>query len=471
MKVRSRNFGGNEVWEAQRYQPASEAEVLEILDRHRHVRIRAAGSLHSWSDIALCLDVSLDLRRLDTIRVHERDGVTLARVGAGCTLQALLDRLQATGALTLPTLGVIKRQTIAGAISTGTHGSGMQSLSHFVMGARLAGYDAAGRPAIFDVSTGDELRAVRCGLGCTGILLSLDLATVPRYRVQETLELDASLDRILGRYAEDPLTQFALVPYAWKYLVFRRRPLRAASPSFLEHAKVLFFRLYQLLWVDIGTHLGVKAAIALGAAAVKATLRLTPSLLIRGVRRVDEAERVLTMGHDYFRHEEMELFVPESRLAEALEVLRHATEVFAGEPSAPAPRVTAALQAHGLLEALLLHRGTHTQHYPFSIRRLLPEDTLLSMGSSVDEPLYSISVFTYARRSRREPYYAFCAWLARCMSELYGARLHWGKHFPLGKQDVALAYPGLEKFNHVCRAFDPHGVFRNGYIARVLGPR
>jgi len=54
-------------------------------------------------------------------------------------LQDLLDRLHAMTDRTLPTLGVIKRQTISGAVSTGTHGSGRPSLSHFVTGVRIGG--------------------------------------------------------------------------------------------------------------------------------------------------------------------------------------------------------------------------------------------------------------------------------------------------------------------------------------------
>jgi len=75
-------------------------------------------------------------------------GSRFVRVGAGCTLQ-LLDKLHATTDQTLPTLGAVKKQTIAGAISTGTHGSGRQSLSHFVANVRIAAYDSAGRATIY----------------------------------------------------------------------------------------------------------------------------------------------------------------------------------------------------------------------------------------------------------------------------------------------------------------------------------
>jgi hypothetical protein len=93
------------------------------------------------------------------------------------------------------------------------------------------------------------------------------------------------------------------------------------------------------------------------------------------------------------------------------------------------------------------------------------------MGSSVTEPQFSISVFTYHGPDRRQGYYAFCAWLARAMHLLYGARLHWGKHFPLGVEECASAYPRLEAFRACCRAVDPDGVFGNRYTEEVLGLR
>src|SRR5262245_11214642 len=137
------NFGGNQRWRSLRYSPRSEEEVLAILEKHRHEHIRALGSGHSWSAVGVCSDVTLDLRAFDSVQLLPQDGEPVARVGAGCRLQSVLDRLHAASGRTLPTLGAIKRQTVAGAISTGTHGSGRQSLSHFVLAVRLAAYDPA----------------------------------------------------------------------------------------------------------------------------------------------------------------------------------------------------------------------------------------------------------------------------------------------------------------------------------------
>lgn len=458
------NFGGNLRWLARRERPASEAQVLELLRRHRDGQVRAIGALHSWSGTAPSSGVSLDLSAFDAVEPFERDGGHFVRAGAGCTLQSLLERLHAATERTLPTLGVIKRQTVAGAISTGTHGSGMQSLSHFVAGVRLARYRSDGEPEIVDVREGAALLAARCGLGCTGILLEIELATVPKYLVEERVRLESSLGAILGGIDEFPLTQFALFPFAWSYLVFERRAGHGSLPL-AARAWARLCRWLNTLYVDIGLHASLKASLAFGNRAAKLAMRVTPRLTPR-LRRIDDAEHVLTMRHDLFRHEEMELFVPQARLAEALALLRHATEIFAGE--AGSPEVAGKLDAR-LRESLLKRRDSYTHHYPYSMRRVLPEDALVSMASSVDEPLWSISVFCYLRPEARAPYYAFCAWLAHAFFALYSARLHWGKHFPLGLDETTRAYPRLEELQAVAVAADPRGVFRNAFTHRAVG--
>ena len=139
-----------------------QAEVLDILARHAGETIRVLGSKHSWSNIAADAAVSIDMSRLDGVELIERNGEPVVRVGAGCRLQDLLDWLHERTDRTLPTLGAIKKQTISGAISTGTHGSGRQRLSHYVARIRAAVFDAAsGQPAIRECSEGPELKAAR----------------------------------------------------------------------------------------------------------------------------------------------------------------------------------------------------------------------------------------------------------------------------------------------------------------------
>ncbi len=463
------NFGGNQRWNTRRYQPSSEAEVLDILARHSGQTIRVLGSKHSWSNIAADAAVSIDMSRLDGVELIERNGEPVVRVGAGCRLQDLLDWLHERTDRTLPTLGAIKKQTISGAISTGTHGSGRQSLSHYVARIRAAVFDAAsGQPAIREFSEGPELKAARCGLGCMGVILAAELPTVRKFKIAETVRIRQNLDEILGLYADQPLTQFFWAPYSWVWLTFERRPLSEPRLSSWDRVKARVFRVINLVAVDVVFHCFVIASRKAGLAGVRSFFTIVPHLMLKNRERIDDAERVLTMKHDLFRHEEMELFVREADLGRAMEVVRAAIEICAGTATPVPPDVEKRLREVGAYDALLALRGSYVHHYLVFCRRVMPEDTLVSMAASADQPYYSVSIFTYDRPKRRQSYYEFCGWLARTLLRLVDARLHWGKHFPLEHQDIARLYPRLAEFRALCRTVDPAGVLRNGYTARVL---
>jgi len=456
------NFGGNRTWRVTYYRPRDEKDVLEILTRHRGERIRAFGALHSWSDIAMVSGVALDLSALDAVQPLAES----VRVGAGCRLEKLLAELHAATGRTLPTVGAIQRQTLAGILSTATHGSGMPSLSHFAAKVRLARYDAAGTPQIVECVAGDELRAARCALGCMGVILSVDLATVPKYFVRETIRRLDRVDDALRLYGEHPLTQFALVPHAWSVIAWARQP--AAEQPGGSRLTALLFRFVNAWIIDRLFHWILLACIALGAGAVRALLKMMPCLLLANMPRVDEAEHVLTLRHELFQHEEMEMFVRESRMPQAAEVLEVALKVFAGDAASFSPQIEQRLREAGLYDELIAGKGTYLHHYPIVFRRILPEDALLSMAGLADEAWFSASLFSYRPPHDRESFYAACSWFARAMHALLGARLHWGKHFPDDAPQRAAGYPGFERFRQVIETADPDRAFRNEFTDRML---
>lgn len=457
------NFGGNLRWQARCYRPRDEPAVLGILARHRGEKIRAFGSLHSWSDIAMVSGVAIDMSLLNSVEPIS-GGV---RVAAGCTLAKLLvDLHHATGS-TLPTLGAIKRQTISGMISTATHGSGTPSVSHFVTRVRLAAYGSDGTPKVLDCAGGDELLAARCALGCLGVILSVDLVTVPKYRVRETIRRLDRVSAALPLYEAHPLTQFALVPHAWTVVAWERQrvPPQAGADSWL---KALAFRFINAWIVDRVFHWVLIGCVASGQAAIRALLKMLPRMLLADVPRIDDSEHVLTLRHELFQHEEMELFVPESKVVQAAEALENALKVFAGDAASFSPEHEVKLRNEGLYDELIRRRGTHVHHYPIAFRRVLPEDALLSMAGLATEPWFSISLFTYYAPRKRQAFYAVCSWCARAMYVLFEAKLHWGKHFPPDAPQGARMYPGVERFLEIVRAADPGGSFRNDFTDRVL---
>lgn len=463
------NFGGNQRWYARVLRPTSEAELLDILARHAGSTVKALGSGHSWSSIGADSDIALDMSAFAGVEAITED-VSIVRVGADCRLQDLLDRLHAMSDRTLPTLGAIKKQTISGAIATGTHGSGRPSLSHFVVRLRAAVFDPdTGAPVIREFAAGPELLAARCGLGCLGIVVSVDLPTVPKYLVADTTRRCSSLAEAQALFAENPLTNFLWLPYTWTVVAFERRVVADRTQSPGQRLKARFFRLFSFIMLDIVFHLLVIAVRRFGRAGIGLLFRIVPHTMPTNRTRIDESTEVLTFNHHFFRHEEMELFVAERHLGRATEFLRAAVEAFsqAGSPALAALR--AQVSEAGLPDDVAGFAGSYVHHYPLFFRRVPPEETMVSMAASMDEPVYSISIFTYDAPGRRASYYAFCSLVARVLLRRVGARLHWGKHFPLEHADIAPLYPQLEEFRALCRHYDRAGTFRNGYTFRVLG--
>jgi hypothetical protein len=182
----------------------------------------------------------------------------------------------------------------------------------------------------------------------------------------------------------------------------------------------------------------------------------------------DTSDRVLTLRHDLYRHVEMEVFVPADALTGAVAIVRHLTDAFAGVRDLPA-EVEALIARHapGALADLGRNRGRYTHHYVIPCRRVLPDDTLISMTADGREA-YALGFFSY--RGLEPGFATYCRAVALALVSLHGARLHWGKHFPVTHDEaVRDAYPGLPLFRAVCRRYDPTGVFANDHVRATLG--
>jgi hypothetical protein len=472
------NFGGNISFVAGHwYAPRNEAEVLELLNRHAVGKVRVLGSLHSWSDVVVSADALVDLRHFNRVEItNGRNGEVWAKVGAGCNLQRLLDILHQEIKATLPTMGGIKKQTISGAISTGTHGSGKPSLSHYMEELRVAAYDPdTGQARIYDWKGGPELRAARCALGCMGTILSVKFRCVPKYYVAEAIVPRNTLAEILDEEDEFPLQQFILIPYCWKYFVYQRW-IADSRPTGWNTWRAYQKRAYSFLGVDVLLHLLLKTIIMVSSSeqgSSKTIQWFYRTFLPRFIERkrpvLDFSENAITLHHDIFQHLEMEIFVSSRNIHRAVNIIHYITSVFAGLAEDLPEDVAGELERIGKLETLNRYKGTHTHHYPIYFRRILPDDTLISMTSGSSEVYYSISFFTYLKPESREHFYEFAAFVARCLTQLCNARLHWGKYYPLTNEDIEGLFPSLAEFRQICEKVDPRGVFRNEYAERVLG--
>lgn len=462
------NFGGNLSFVPQIVTaPKTETEILQLLKQYVGRKIRTIGRLHSWSEAPCGDDVLLDLRHMNGVQTELRDGRVWATIGAGCQIKRVIAELERQANVTLPSLGLITEQSIAGAISTGTHGSGKHSLSHYMAQVRIACYDkTTGEPVIRTISDGPELRAARCSLGCLGVIVSVGLWARPQYMVEEHFRRHATLAEVLAAEEAYPLQQFYVVPWTWNFYGQHRREV-SAPRSWLAP----LYRLYFWLTFDIGLHLMILTLVQwlrTRRGVLCFYQYLMPWTVVRGWKVVDKSFEMLIMEHELFRHIEIEIFVKRSQLTATIpfviEMLRH----FAGEPHGLSSATQERLQSLGMLDALEPCSGIYLHHYPICVRRVQPDDTLISMASGDDEDYYAISIISFARPTERHGFIRFAEHLARTTSALFQARPHWGKYCPIEQEVVSNLYPHLAEFRDVCSSMDASGRFRNQWVSHLL---
>ncbi|MFO1040953.1 MAG: FAD-binding protein [Planctomycetaceae bacterium] len=455
------NFGSNVHFQPAGYfEPHDEADVISILNQCRDQQIRVIGSLHAWSDLVVTEGIVLNVTRLQQIDLQP-DGES-AWVGAGCQIKRVIAELKRKGR-TLPSLGLITEQTIAGATSTGTHGSGRHCLSNYIQAVRVARFDpATGQAMIEQIEAGDELRAAKCGLGCLGVIVSLKVQCRQRYSIEEHIREYPSLESVLDAQEQFPLQQFYLAPWRWTYLAQHRRevPLKRSLLAGL-------YRIYWFLMIDLGLHLLILFALRIVRSSSFVRFlyrRVIPRTVIYNWKVTDESSAMLIMEHELFRHIEIELFVTRSRLEPALNYVRDVLTV-AANPSANSATTSATIPDQEGLEAL---RGIYCHHYPICVRRVVSDDMLISMASGGNQDWYAISIISYARPTERAGFQAVAAFLAKSMSRRFGARPHWGKYCPLPAEDLVGLYPEFGRFRQICEDRDPQGRFRNRWMTELF---
>jgi len=184
MAKRWKNWAGNVAFEPRsRVEPAGESEVVDAV-RHaaaEGLTVRAAGAGHSSSPLVETDGMLIDLQRLSDLESVSQDR-SRATLGAGSRLNDVNEMLFREE-LMLENLGDAAYQALAGALATGTHGSGrgLTNLSGMVEGGRLV--SGTGEVVEFTGEDEDLLRAARVSLGCLGVFTALTVRVVAPYRL------------------------------------------------------------------------------------------------------------------------------------------------------------------------------------------------------------------------------------------------------------------------------------------------
>jgi L-gulono-1,4-lactone dehydrogenase len=407
--------------------PKSAREVVGAVRRAAEAgrAVRAAGAGHSFSP---CVPTDGTLVRLDRLdRILDADaGTGLVKVEAGITLSALNAGLEARG-LALPNLGDIDAQSLAGALATGTHGTGarLQNLSAQVEALELV--HGAGERRTLTRDDGDLLRAARVGLGSLGIVTAVTLRCVPAFRlrgVDTTLPLEEVLDGLDERVDAHDHFEFWTFPHS--PLALTRTNDRTDAPvSAPGRARAW---LHDVLLDNHALELLSRT----GRRFPRAIPRINrlAAAAASGRERVDASHRIFASPR-LVRFDEMEYAIPREHAAEAVRGAREILE-------------------------------RHPVNFPVELRFVAADDALLSPAHGRDTAYVAVHVFQgmAGEPPFREVEKLMAGW---------GGRPHWGKRSFLAARELETRYPAWDAFAAARAELDAEGRFENPWTRRVLG--
>jgi len=392
--------------------------------------VRARGSGHSFTAVGAAHEVAIDLAGWTGATSADLE-TGLVTVRAGTTLRALNAELDRLG-LAMTNLGDIDAQTIAGAIATGTHGTGARfgGLATQVAGLELVLADGSVVTCSADERP-DLFAAARVGLGAFGVVSTVTLRTEPafvlaaRERPEPLAEVLAGLDE---NCADNDHFEFYWFPYGRAALTKRNNRLPAGTrPEPLSRARR--FVEYRLME---NTVFGAVCRLGRAVPRLVPTLNGLSSAALSARSYSDVSHRVFVTNRDV-RFVESEYAIPRAALGEVLAELR-----------ARVPRLADPVM------------------FPVEVRVAAADDIWLSTAHGRDTAY--LAVHQFVGMPYREYFDLF-----ESVAGAVGGRPHWGKMHSLDAATLRARYPRFDDATALRTRLDPAGTFANPYLDRVLG--
>jgi L-gulono-1,4-lactone dehydrogenase len=416
--------------------PATPEDVVSsvIAARESGRTVKMVGTGHSFTGIAAPGDTMLRPDRLSGIVSVDREAMTVTAY-AGTQLKVLNAELEQRG-LSLHNMGDIAEQTLAGAVSTGTHGTGGVAAG---LAAQLVGFQlVTGTGEVLDASPSenpDVFELGRVGLGALGILTTVTFAVEPLFLL-EAHEQPMSWDEALGSFdemvTESHHCDMYWFPHTDRMLTKRNTRLDADVSEARPVGRVRG-------WVDdellSNTVFGALTAAANHAPRMIPRMNQVSARALSARTYSDVAYRVFTSPRRVvFR--EMEYAVPREA---GLAALREARKVV----DASDWRIS----------------------FPVEIRVAPADDVALSTAYQRDS--FYLAFHTHHRSDWRT--HAAYLEAMEAIMRAHDGRPHWGKLHTRTADDLAPAYPRFGEFLALRDRLDPERVFANDYLRRVLG--
>ena len=390
-------------------------------------KVKAVGSGHSFTSAAATNGRMVRLESLSGILNVDRAKCQVT-VGAGTRLSDLNTLLHSEG-LALANLGDIAYQTVAGAISTSTHGTGkaLTGLAGQVVAMKLINGQGeiiecskSVNPQIFDVA--------RVSVGALGIITEYTLQAVPSFRLR-ALEQPMRLDDVLENAHDLADThdhfEFLWIPHT-KWALTKRNNRTEDELQPLPRVKG---------WIEktFMENYAFGAVCRVGRARPSLIPRLATALPSSGSREyVDQSYKIFASPR-IVRFYEMEHALPVEALVPALKEIR-----------------------------AMVDRKGYLLNFPVEVRFTKGDDVPLSTAYGRDSAYIAVHVY---KGMECEPFFRDVEDILRA----YDARPHWGKMHYRDAEELSKLYPRWDEFIALRDQLDPQRTFSNAYSDTVFG--
>jgi xylitol oxidase len=408
------NWSGNYTYSTQRlHEPATVEEVKQVVKNCSH--LRALGSRHSFNGIADSTSDQISLAHLDEMAVDP--GSRTVTVGSGVTYSRLAPYLQGHG-YALHNLASLPGITVAGAIATATHGSGIKNGNLATPVAGLELVTAEGNVVrLSRAHDGAKFQGAVVNLGATGIVTRVTLDVIPTFQVGQVVYQDLSMDQLEHHLEEIFAAGYSVSLFTdWQnHRISQVWVKRKVEPGqTLEFADNFF-------------------------GARQATVKLHP---LPGHPADSCTDQLGVPGPWFDRLPHFKIGATPSSGAE-----------LQSEYLVPREHGYAAILA---VEQL---REQVTPHlFITELRTIAPDD--LWMSTAYQRPSLAIH-FTW---KPEWPAVKKVLPLIEAKLAPFAPRPHWGKLFTMAPSHIAPAYPQLPQFEQLLAQYDPHGKFRNRFV-------
>ncbi|KAK4525760.1 hypothetical protein GAYE_SCF16G3669 [Galdieria yellowstonensis] len=433
------NWAHIESCKPKRYFEPETVEDIEVIVeqcRSNNWKLRVFGAGHSPNNIAMTNDCIVSLKRMNRIENIDEEQKTVTAQGG--TLIKQLNQELAKHNLGLSSLGSISEQTIAGAISTGTHGTG---INFSILGAsvlELELFTASGKRLLCsETEHPDIFKAALCGLGCLGIILRVKIQCEKAFRlyaVQQPYSLDQVLEHLDDWLRSSEHWRFWWFPHTDRCVVWTAQRTNQSPTAVSSLSRISAWFKERLL----GYH-SLEAMLYLATFApfmIPFINRLYFRLLFEEKKeKIDQSDKVFNFDC-LFRQYVDEWSIPLRHTVEAMKRLRNLIE-------------TSGLYVH----------------FPVEVRFTKADDIWLS--PSYERESGWIGIIMYRPYSKDVPFQYYFRQFEQIMQSLDG-RPHWAKPHGCNSTQLQKMYPRFSEFKQIRENLDPEHIFSNQYIDRIL---